>query len=403
MRDLCGNNWLLCTRTNALRALCAVTLFGTGLCAAATPPAPLPSEHLTVEHLAPQSAHWGYVVDEAFQNEIDSRVFLFDGDNYRRLGQIGAGFYPGVILSPDGKTTAVATTYFSRGTRGDRTDIVEFTDNTTLNVTGEIVLPPKRALTLPTHFNLGYSSDSRFVYVAYITPAASFGVLDPSNKRVLGEVDTAGCVMVIPWGPDKVSAICESGRLLTVQLNAQGQEVSRALSAPFFNPDVDPVFVQGIPTARGYEFVSFLGEVHSVDFSSGQPVAAQPWSIVNAAEKGRWRPGGVQIGTLHRRLNRLYVPMHQGESGSHKEGGTEIWVLDDAQHTRLARWRVPAKQYGAVLAVEVTQDDHPIVFAATETSNVLVFDGMTGALKHVEKQLGQTPWLILSPDLANAR
>jgi methylamine dehydrogenase heavy chain len=140
---------------------------------------------LSVEHLGAQNPHWGYVVDEAFQNEIDSRVFVFDGDNYRRLGQIGAGFYPGVILSPDGKTTAVATTYFSRGSRGERTDLVEFTDNATLDVTGEIVLPSKRALTLPTLFNLGYSSDSRFVYVAYITPAASFGVLDPVNKRVL--------------------------------------------------------------------------------------------------------------------------------------------------------------------------------------------------------------------------
>ena len=61
---------------------------------------------------------------------------------------------------PIGKTSVVGTTYFARGSRGARTDVVEFTDNSTLSVTHEIVLPPKRAMTLPTYFNLGFSADS---------------------------------------------------------------------------------------------------------------------------------------------------------------------------------------------------------------------------------------------------
>src|SRR5579883_180483 len=366
---------------------------------AAPVPPPLPAEQLTVEQLAAQSPHWAYVVDEAFQNEIDSRVYLFDGDSYRRLGQIGAGFYPGAILSPDGKTTAVATTYFSRGTHGERTDVVEFTDNATLDVTGEVVLPPKRALTLPTIFNLAYSSDERFLYVAYITPATSFGVLDPARRKVLGEIDTAGCVLAIPWGRNQVSSLCESGRLLTVGLDDQGHEISRSLSRPFFDADKDPVFVQGIPTSNGYEFISFLGEVHDIDFTGGRPVAAAPWSLVDALDRGRWRPGGVQIAALHRALGRLYVPMHRGGEGSHKDGGTEIWVFDDTRHVRVARWRVPAKELGAVIAVQVTQDEHPLLFAATDNSCLLVFNGITGKLRHVEKALGQTPWVILTPDV----
>ena len=63
----------------------------------AAPPPPLPAEHLTVEHLPPRSPHWVYVYDEVFDNEIDARVYLFDGDSYRRLGQIGAGFYLSLI------------------------------------------------------------------------------------------------------------------------------------------------------------------------------------------------------------------------------------------------------------------------------------------------------------------
>jgi len=329
-------------------------------------------------------------------------VYIFDGDTDRRLSQIGAGFYPGVILSPDGKTTAVATTYFSRGTRGERTDVVEFTDNATLDVTGEIVLPPKRALTLPTIFSLAYSSDERFLYVSYITPAASFGVLDPAAKKVLSEVDTSGCVLVIPWGPNRVSSLCENGRLLTVQLDEHGHEASRKMSEQFFDANTDPVFVQGIPTDHGYEFLSFLGEVHEVNFEGAMPVAAPPWSVVGQAARGHWRPGGVQVAALHRKLGRLYVPMHEGGEGSHKAGGTEVWVIDNTTHRRIARWPIPTKEYGAVIAVDVSQDDQPILFAATEQSSVLTIDALTGKLRHVEKQLGQTPWVILTPDVRQA-
>ena len=52
---------------------------------------PLAAEKFTVEPLPSPGLHWVYVVDEAFYNEIDARVRLFDGDSYRHLGQIDAG------------------------------------------------------------------------------------------------------------------------------------------------------------------------------------------------------------------------------------------------------------------------------------------------------------------------
>jgi methylamine dehydrogenase heavy chain len=363
--------------------------------AAAAPP--LPAEHLTVEQLPPQSPHWVYIYDDAFANEIDARIYLFDGDSFRRLGQIGAGFDPAYNLSPDGATTVVATTYFARGSRGARTDVVEFTDNRTLSVSGEIVLPPKRVQTSPSLFLVAYSSDADFLYVSYVTPAASFGVLDPLHRTVLSEIDTAGCMLVIPSGPNRVSSICESGRLLTVTLDAQGREVSRSMSEPFFDADKDPVFVQGIRTPEGYAFLSFLGEVHAIDFSGAQPVFAPPWSLVSAAEKGHWRPGAEQVWALHRGLGRLYVPMHQGGEGTHKDGGTEIWVFDIASHRRLARWPVQAQGLSRLVAVEVSQDAAPILFATTERADLAVFDALSGHLRHLEKHIAQTPWMLLTP------
>jgi methylamine dehydrogenase heavy chain len=291
----------------------------------------------------------------------------------------------------------VATTYYARGGHGERTDVVEFTDNSTLAIAGEIVLPPKRAQIPPTYFNVGYSADSRFVYVAYLTPAASFGVLDPADKTVLAEIDTAGCVLVIPSGPNRVSSLCDSGRLLTVTLDLQGHEASRALSEALFDPDADPVFIQGVPTADGYAFVSFLGQVHEVDFSGPQPSIRKPWSLVSATERGHWRPGGSQPVAINRALGRLYAAMHRGGEGSHKEGGTEIWVFDLKTHQRLARWPMVPLHLGAVTAAQVSQDEAPLLFAAGDQGAVAVFDALSGRLRHVDKNLGQTPWLFLNP------
>ncbi len=380
---------------HALSALLPCLLLTAGA-AAATPP-PLPAEHVGVQPLPPRSPHWVYVYDEAFFNETDARVHLFDGDSYRRLGQIDAGFLPAVAISPDGATTAVATTYFARGGHGTRTDVVEFTDNATLSVSGEIVLPAKLSETTPTLFSAAYSTDGHFLYTAYITPAASFGVLDPVHRTVLSEIATAGCVLVIPSGPNRVSSLCDSGRLLTVTLDAQGHEAARAMSKPFFDAGIDPLFVQGIASRRGYTFLTFLGEVHDIDFSGAQPLFAPSWSLVSAAEKGVWRPGAQQVGAIHRALGRLYVPMHKGGEGTHKDGGTEIWVFDLATHQRLARWPVQAQGLAPVVAIQVSQDAAPLLFVATEAADVAVFDARSGQLRHVEKHLGQTPWMLLNP------
>lgn len=378
-------------------SLTITALLCIGACASAlADPAPLPAEHLTVAVLPQPTPHWVYVMDEAFFNEADARVHLFDADSYKRLGQIDAGFTPSFNLSPDGRTSVVATTYFSRGSRGTRTDVVEFTDNATLTTAREIVLPSKRAMTLPTLFNVAYSTDSHFVYVSYVTPAASFGVLDPQQGKVLSEIDTAGCVLVIPSGPNRVSSMCESGRLLTVTLDASGHESARTMSEPFFDADKDPVFVQGVPIEHGYAFVSFLGEVHEVDLSGTAPVFAPAWSLVSPAEKGVWRPGGQQVAAIHRGLHRMYVPMHKGGEGSHKEGGSEIWVFDTGTHQRIGRWTVEHGQ-SAVVAVQVTQDAAPLLLASTAASDVAILDALTGRTKHIEKHLGQTPWMMLTP------
>jgi methylamine dehydrogenase heavy chain len=184
---------------------------------------------------------------------------------------------------------------------------------------------------------------------------------------------------------------------MTVTLDAQGHEAARAMSDAFFDPDTDPVFVQGIPTAEGVTFLSFLGQVHEVDLSGAQPAFHPPWSLLSPADKAQsWRPGGTQVGAIHRKSGKLFVPMHRGGEGTHKSGGTEIWVFDIKTHRRVARWPLEPQKLAPALAVQVSQDDAPELFVATEKADVAVFDALSGQLRHVEKQLGQTPWLIMT-------
>ena len=49
-----------------------------------------------------------------------------------------------------------------------------------------------------------------------------------------------------------------------------------------------------------------------------------------------------------------------------------------------------------VLAVQVSQDEVPLLFAATTAAEVAVLEARGGKLRHVEKHLGQTPWMMLN-------
>jgi len=387
------------------RALCALCLVAPSFTAAGATAAtgPVPPEKLTVEKLAPRSPHWIYFVDESLYNDVDARIVLYDGDQHRELGQIDAGYFPSVNVTPDGRTTIVATTYFARGSKGTRTDVVEFTDNATLETKSEIIVPSKHAQTFPTPYGASVSDDGRFLYVANITPATSTTVIDLKSNSVVGELDTAGCVLAYAAGPNRVSSLCESGKLLTITLDSNGKEASRAQSEAFFETDKDPVYAQGLDSSEGVVFLSFLGQVHEVNLAQAPATIKPPWSLVTDQERGKWRLGGNQMGALHKGLKRLYVPMHEGGEGTHKDGGTEIWVFDMASHKRLARWPITSRyKLDPITAVQVSQDAQPILFAAGSKADVknaqfAILDGLTGAIRYVERDLRVVPWLMLNP------
>jgi len=174
--------------------------------------------------------------------------------------------------------------------------------------------------------------------------------------------------------------------------------VSRAISEPFFDVDKDPVFVQGVPAKGLVTFLVFAGMVHEADFTGPTAALRTTGSLVSAAEKGVWRPGGMQVAVVHARLNRLYVPMHKGGGQErHQEGGTEVWVFELKSHARIARWGLGSDKLKPLISVQVSQDEQPLLFAATDDGDFAIYDALSGTLKHIEKQLGQTPWMMFDP------
>ncbi|CAG4906090.1 amine dehydrogenase large subunit [Paraburkholderia saeva] len=354
-------------------------------------------EELTTAKMPAYSPHQVYVIDANFPSMTDGRVYVVNGDDGKLLGQIDGGFSPGLAISPDHKTTYIATTYFARGSHGARTDVVESTDNTTLQITGEVVIPAKHGQQTPTPYNTALSTDGKWLYVANITPATSVTVINLAAHRVTAEIDTDGCVLAYPSGNDRFTAMCESGKGLTITL-ANGKEKNRKLSEAFIDVDKDPAFVNAVRDQNTYWFTTFNGNVRTANFAGAAPVFGKSWALVTADEqKAGWRPGGLQQTALHTGTQRLFVLMHQGGEGSHKEPATEIWVFDVKAQKRVARWKLADQKIDPLLAVQVSQDAHPLLYGITTTSDVVIADATTGKLKTVQKQIGATSSLLVNP------
>jgi len=348
---------------------------------------PLQPETLTVQPMPPRGDHFLYAVE--MSAPIDARITVYDLDRKKVIAQTGAGFLPGVTRSADHRFTYVATSYFSRGTTGVRTDVLEITDNATFNKVGEVILPTKHAQQVPSLFNTTVSDDGGFGYVTNITPATSVSVVDLANRKLAGEIDTAACVLTYPAGKNRFASLCQSGKALIVTLDKDGKEAGREQSAAFIDVENDPVYTHAARWGSGYLFVTFGGRVTPADFSVSPARFDAPWQLVSPAEaRDGWRPGGLQPFAASEATGRLYVLMHQGGEGSHKEPGTEIWVYDVKSHARVARWKLTAAKLMPMVTLSVSEGSSPLVYGSTYLG-VQAFDAVSGKLVQADQKLGK--------------
>jgi methylamine dehydrogenase heavy chain len=337
--------------------------------------APLPPETATVKDLPPVDRRRVYIVDVAIMHPVDGKLHIVDGDSLRYLGQVSTAAAGTVQLAPDGSEIYVATTYFPRLGRGPREEEVDIYDAVTLRFKAQIPLPAKKSLSIPYDSLSAISADGRWLFVQNVTPASSISVIDLRSRQFVHEISTPGCYAVysVPSAPSRLATLCGDGTLANFTLDADGAVADQSRSAKFFDADKDPVFITAGHAGDRFYFVSFLGVVHPVNLSDAQVSIEHPWSLVEPTDRpGGWRPGGYQLMAVQSARGRFYVGMHsQGSEGSHKNPAEEIWTFDLATHKRLIR----TPTTGPVVAIQVSQDEKPALFAIDGEKNaVLEFD-----------------------------
>jgi len=382
------------------RSLVAFGLGIVSLWASAAPGASpeLPVDRIKVANLPAATSYRLYLNDAAFPHIIDGKLLIIDGDSLKLQGMLSTAYVAFTTLSPDRSEIYVATTYYARLNRGERTDQIDVYDATTLKLKAEIGLPNKRALALAYKGLIRTSANGRFIFVQNATPSSSVSIVDRVAGKFVAEVPTPGCWAIYTPSTvsDRFSTLCGDGTMLTVVLDDKGNVARRQKSAAFFDPDDDALFISGERIGDRYFFASFKGNLQAVDIAGDVAVAAPQWSLVPAADaKAHWRPGGYQVMAIHEKSGLLYIGMHKkGAEGSHKNPADEIWAFDLASKKRIAR----AKAAGTT-TLAVTQGDSPSLLAFDGTKAMLNAFSATphdGRMKPLNSggPFGETPTLM---------
>lgn len=338
----------------------------------------------------PAEPHRAFVVDVEFESFVAGRVTVVDPDQKRVLGMVPTGFAAPSALSHDKKTIYAADIWYSRGTRGTRTDVLTAWDTSTLSPAWEVLIPNKRAESLTQRYGLKTSGDDRFVYIYNFTPSTSVTVVDTQSKAVTTEIAIPGCVLNYPIGKRKFASLCGDGSLQVVTINDEGKETARSRT-PFFDPNAEKLVERAVNVGDTYYFTTTTGTVRAVDFSGDAPKILPSWSLTTEEEKkAGWAPGGWQLMAVAPKLNRLYVLMHDAhEAMKWEDPSTLIWAFDLKTGKKIATLEAPAP----IWSMQATGDDKPLLLGADVEGGLQIFDlktnQHTGAMAKVAKTATQ--------------
>lgn len=366
-----------------------LTLAGSGAAFAQLPP-----DNPVTRTLPEPGANWAYIVDLAYPSAMIAKLDIIDGDSHKFLGQLSGGMLSNFTLSPDHKELYLADTYYSRGTRGTRTDVVSIFDAKTLDFLAEVAIPPKRLLVVVKRDATGVTTDGRFLLVSNLTPATSVSVVDLKSRTFAGEIDTPGCTQVLASGPRHFISMCADGSLLSVDLDDTGKLAAEKQGRPFFDAQKDPVFDMPVLAGNHAWFVSFHGLAYDIDLSAADPKPAAPWKLIDDKDTaGKWRPGGWQMMSVAPKTGELFVLMHQGGEWTHKQFGSEVWVFDTKTKKRTRRIKMKTPAY----SIMASRADHPVLFAmALPESRLETYSAADGKYLGKIDNIG-TPFLLYGP------
>lgn len=352
---------------------------------AAPVPAPLPEEPIPSVATLPQDypKSWVLIHDFHFNSIVDGRVVIVDtADPVRPIkGIIRAAQFGNLLYAPEKREFYTAETFYSRLTRGERTDVVTIWDAGTLQPKGEIVLPGgKRQQSVTYNGLFQLINGKKWALVANFTPAQSVTVVDLDGRKVLAEIDLPGCSQFYPTGARGFTTFCADGSLTSVQLDAAGKVASSKTIPDVQDIDNQAQFQNAAMAGQTAWFVTFRGQIKGYDLSG--PVARPLPAVlsVGTAEGGQpeWRPGGWQPIAVAPN-GQIYVLMSPyGKEGSHKDGGTEVWVIDPASGKRVQRIVLQ----GHSVSIGITNEQVPHLIVARVSGEIDVYDAASGAFAH---------------------
>ena len=248
--------------------------------------------------------HWLVVHDATFFHMREGR-FLFvdpaaDSVTGQLRGMVSADFIAHYEQSPARGEHYVIETFFSprRPRRRDRTDVVTVYDAASLEVAGEIVIPPRKVSSMPEIFGTALVADDRLLVVYNFAPGQSISVVDLEKREFVAEYPISGCALVIPTGKSGVTSLCSDGSLLTTVLTAGGEPAGSHRTEPIMDAD-DPMFEKAAIIDGIAYFPTFMGNVVPVDLNGE---AAAPGGALVAGQRrgtgGRLAPRRLATGCL---------------------------------------------------------------------------------------------------------
>ena len=228
---------------------------------------------------------------------------------------------------------------------------------------------------MPERFGTALVAGDRLLLIYNFSPGQSITVVDLEKRAFVAEYPISGCALVVPTGASGVTSLCSDGALLTTVLTGEGELAGSHRTAAFIDPD-DPMFEKAAIIDGVAYFPTFTGNVIPVDLNGDAAEPGAGWSLVTEDERAAgWRPGGWQL-VASDRNGRFYVLMHpDGEEGSHKNGGGEVWVFDVGARERIAR--IPLPNWGVSIAVNSAE--RPLLLVTNGSFALETYDALTGA------------------------
>ena len=340
--------------------------------------------------------HWVMAHDVAFFHMQEGKIVVLDplGDHLgaQFKGTMTASFIAAYLRGKQRNEHYVLETFYSRGGRGgERTDVVTIYDPSTLTVSAEIEIPPKRITGMPKTTMNGLVGNERFLAVYNFTPAQSVSIVDLDSREFVGEVQTPGCGFVIPNGERSFTSICSNGTFLTSHLDDQGNLAGTSSTDKLFDANDDPVFETAVTVDGTAYLLTFTGEVLPLDVSGEQVSAGARWSLAQNDEEKSWRPGGMNL-ILADSAGYGYVLMHpEGGEGTHKNGGSEVWIYDLAGAKRLKRMELA--NWGVSMGTSGTGENR-LLFVTNADMGVDVYRAESGEHLRTLSFGAETPFLV---------